>query len=378
MSRLYASLVVCWILFLLSCSGPRPLNPQALAQENACVQSLQIQDFEGAKIRCELCLEYDDSVASCMNGLGLVAYSRGDVDTAVSYFTKAIKQSKNFAQARNNLGAIYFKNSNFTGGIPYFKAALDIDPGYEDARYNLALSYLRLGQNLAAHGNNRSAAYNYALAKKQYLKLIAVNAAYANGYRDLGLIMTYQASMEKLESSRQEDLKSATNYFENCLQVDPNSETCHESYGQLLLFQKQEDAALHQFAECLAANKKNAACITGMDSAYQGSQLKSQSLKTYVDLLKQKPNDPRGHYGYCSILFDNGMDQLAIAECEKAIQLDSKTCPAYYLLGMYYKRVLNSTQALSNCQSFALCPGNTKEVEQSRQCNRVITALSGS
>ncbi|MEI6806795.1 MAG: tetratricopeptide repeat protein [Myxococcaceae bacterium] len=368
---------ICLILFSLSCSGPRPINPAALAQENACIQSLQVEDYEGAKIRCELCLEYDDSVAACMNGLGLVAYAHGDTNKAVNYFTKAIKQSKNFAQARNNLGAVYFKQSNFSGGIPYFSAALEIDPGYEDARYNLGLSYLRIGQAAVTRGNNAEARLNYTQAKKQYLKLVAVNPAYVNGYRDLGVMMTSEASMQTLEAKREEDLREATNYFQSCLQVDPTSETCHESYGQLLLFEKQFDAALQQFTGCLASNKKNTVCIAGVDRSYQGSQLKSRALKTYVDLLKKNPNDPQAHYGYCSLLFDNGMNDLAVSECQKAISLNSKICPAYYLLGMYYKKVLNSSQALSNCQSFALCPSNNKDPEQSKQCNRVITALSG-
>lgn len=364
-------------LLFLSCSKPTAINPRALAQENACIQSLQLEDYEGAKIRCELCLEYDESVAACMNGMGIVAYARGDQNKAIDWFTKAIKQSKNFAQARNNLGAIYFKQNDFQGGIPYFKAALDIDPGYEDARYNLGLSYLRIGQQAGINKDNREALRNYVLSRKELLKLIAVNPGYANGYRDLGLIKTYQASMEKDEDKRAEDLKEAGNYFQNCLQVSPGNETCHESYGQTLLYEKQYDAALQQFIECLAANKKNPICIAGTDSAYLGSQLKSQALKTYIEQLKKNPNDAQGHYGYCSVLFQNGMSDLAVSECKKALQLNDKICPAYYLLGMHYKKVLNGNEALSNCQSFALCQGQ-KDPEQSKQCNRVITALSGS
>src|SRR3989338_4886887 len=136
MCRFFALFVSCLFLITLSCASPRSLNPQALAQENACVQSLQIEDYSGAKTRCELCLEYDDSVAACMNGLGLVAYAQGNLDKAIAYFTKAIKQDKNFAQARNNLGALYFQKNDFSGGIPFFQAALSIDPGYEDPLRN--------------------------------------------------------------------------------------------------------------------------------------------------------------------------------------------------------------------------------------------------
>ncbi len=364
------------LLLVLSCGRPKPLNPRALAQENACVQSLQLEDYEGAKVRCELCLEYDDSVASCMNGMGLVAYARGDQERAIDWFTKAIKQSKNFAQARNNIGAVYFKQNNFNEAIPYFKAALDIDPGYEDARYNLGLCYLRLGQKANLAGNKLYAKENYKLADREYRKVIAVNPSYVNGYRDLGLVKTYEAALEKLEADRENDIKEATNYFENCLQVDPSSETCHESYGELLLFEKQYEAALQQFVQCLASNKKNASCVAGVDKAYQGTQLKSKALKDYVAELKKNPNDAQGHYGYCSVLFQNGMTDLAVSECQKALQLNSKICSAYYLLGAHYQKVLNGKEALANCQSYALCQG-PKDPAHAKQCNRIITALSG-
>ncbi|MBH1988684.1 MAG: tetratricopeptide repeat protein [Myxococcaceae bacterium] len=370
-------LLICAFSFVfLSCTAPRPLNPAALAQENACVQSLQIEDFQGAQIRCELCLEYDESVAACMNGLGLVAYSRGNRNKAVSYFTKAIKQSKNFAQARNNLGVLYFKEDNFSGGIPYFSAAVEIDPGYEDARYNLGLSYLRMGQANLAKGASQKALENFKDSLHQYLKLIAINPAYVNGYRDLGVIFSIRASMQTLQAKREEDLKQATNYFQSCLQLDSTHETCLESFGQLLLVEHQYEAALQQFTGCLASNSKNAVCISGIDQSYQGIQFKSQALQDYVAQLKKDPKNADAHDGYCSILFENGMNDLAVSECQAAIALNPKLCSAYYQLGMYYKKTLNSPQSLTNCQSFALCPSSTKDPEQSAQCNRVITTLS--
>ena len=370
-------LVLLILALSLSCSRPQPVNPRALEQESACIESLQVEDYEGAKVRCELCLEYDDQVAACMNGMGLVAYARGDTNKATGWFTKAIKQSKNFAQARNNLGAIYFKNKNYGDAIPYFNAALRIDPGYEDARYNLGLSYLKLGQQASVKRNNRAARDNYQRAEKQLRKAIAINPGYVNAYRDLGLANLYQGSIEKDEEKRAGYIKEAVQYFEDCLQVDPGSEVCHESYGETLLFKKQYDAALQQFIECLAGNKKNSTCLAGTNKAYQGSQMKSKALKAYVEQLKKNPNDAEGLYGYCALLFDGGMSNLAIPECQKAVKLDKKICPAYYLLGMHYQKVLNGKEALANCQAFALCPGHKNE-EKSHQCNRVITALSGS
>jgi tetratricopeptide (TPR) repeat protein len=365
------------VLLCVSCPKPTVTSPQALAQENACVQSLQISDYEGAKIRCELCLEYDESIPECVNGLGLVAFGQNDTPTAIKYFTQAIKMSETFAQARNNLGAIYFKQLDYSTALPLFQAAVEIDPGYQDARYNYALTYLRMAQKASSAGDNKTAQANYALAQDQYLKLIAVNPGYANGYRDLGLIMTYLASMETVQSAVQADLNKANEYFKQCLQINPNNETCHESYGHTLLYQNQYDMALYQFVQCLAENKNNSVCIQGLDASYQGSQIKNSALTTYVQMLKKNPDDPQGHYGYCSALFTANMNDMAVSECQEAIKLDPKQCSAYFLLGMYYKKVLNSTLALSNCRSYVLCDQNRSDDDQISQCQSVITTLAG-
>lgn len=364
-------------VFVSNCIAPVATNPQALAQENACVQSLQLGDYQGAKTRCELCLEYNEKVPECVNGLGLVAYANNDTDTAIKYFTQAIQMSSNFAQARNNLGAIYFKQSNFAEALPFFKASVNIDPGYQDARYNLALSYLRVGQKEMLTQNSKKAKSDFSLAQDQYRKLMAVNSTYANAYRDMGLIMTYLASMETDQGKLQSDLNKANDYFKQCLQVDSNNEGCRESYGHTLLYQNQFDMALYQFVQCLSIDKTNVVCIQGMADAYQGSQMKSGALSTYMQMLKANPNDAQGHLGYCIALFQNGMNDMAASECQTASQLNAKLCDAYFQLAMYYKKTLNSNNALSNCRSYILCDQSQKNTDQTAQCQRVITTLSG-
>ncbi len=365
------------VFFNTGCPSPVAVNPQALAQENACVQSLQAGDYQGAQTRCELCLEYNEKVPECVNGLGLVAYANNNTETAIKYFTQAIQMSANFAQARNNLGAIYFKQNKFEEALPFFKGAANIDPGYQDARYNFALSYLRIGQKAMVANDKKTAQAKFALAQDQYRKLMAVNSTHANSYRDMGLIMTYLASMQTEQEKLQSDLGKANDYFKQCLQVDGNNEGCRESYGHTLLYQNQFDLALYQFVQCLAVDKTNVVCIQGMEAAYQGSQMKSGALGSYMQMLKNNPNDAQGHLGYCIALFQNGMNDMAASECQKAVQLNPKLCDAYYQLGMYYKKTLNSSNALTNCRSYILCDQSQKNTDQTAQCQRVITTLSG-
>ncbi len=379
MKHIYRGIIFFAVCLALnqSCSSPKGINPLALNQENACVQSLQVGDYDAAETRCQLCLEYDENVPECINGLGLVALGRNDSDTAIKYFTQAISKSKNFAQARNNLGVVHFRKYEYEAALPFFKAAIEIDPGYLDARYNLGLTYLRVGQKLTGQQDFVNAKTNYDLALGQYQKVAALNPSFANAYRDQGLIMTYLAAAEKHPDRMHQELQEALRFFSQCLRVEPTNEGCLESDGHTLLYLNQFDQALYAFVQCLALNKKNPVCIQGMDAAYQGSQMKTGALSQYIDRIKANPQDAQGHYGYCAALFENGMNDMGVSECETAAKLDSKLCLAYYSLAMYYKKVLNSKSAFQNCQSYLLCNVGRGEPDKLAQCQRIITTLSG-
>lgn len=227
-----ASLTCLTCVLVASCMAPSAVSPQALALENQCVQSLQSGDYDGAATRCELCLEYDEYVPECINGLGLVAFAKGNNDLARAHFSKAIQISPTFGQARNNLGALHFKLGEYDDALPLFLAAIQIDPGYQDARYNTGLCYLRLGQRQAASKNFSSAKENYALAQNHYQKLVVLNPENSIGYRDLGLIATYLATLDSGESASVE-LDKAKAYFDQCLAVNKEDPVCIDGLAAL-------------------------------------------------------------------------------------------------------------------------------------------------
>lgn len=368
-----------FLVFLLMgafCSAPKPINPRALEQQKACVENLQVGDYARAKLRCELCTQYDDSVPECWNGLGLVALGQGKKQVAIDNFTRAIRESTNFAQARNNLGVVYFKEGNFEKAHTLFKASLEIDPGYNDARYNYGLVLLRMGRQAMSGGDDEQTKKYFKSATEQYQMLIELNPKYANAHRDLGLISTYKASMEKIDDRIMQNLVQAEKYFSQCLSLDPSNEACRESLGHTHLVQGSYEQALYQFVQCLAANKKNQVCIDGMDQAYAGSERKGGALAKYIELLKKDPTNANAHFGYCTkLLNQKGMGPIGAKECEKAISLDAGLCDAYHKLGMYYKKVLNSPKALSNCTQFMRCQGAEGEASKISACKRVVGAL---
>ena len=90
-------------------SGPE------IIQEQACIANYEKQDYDAAETRCELCLEYNERNAECLNGLGLIWYARGDDIRARTYYIRAARENNDFAQPRNNLGVLEFETMWFLG-----------------------------------------------------------------------------------------------------------------------------------------------------------------------------------------------------------------------------------------------------------------------
>lgn len=355
------------------CGDTAPKNEQELLQEQACVQNIQVQDYDKAETRCEICLEYNERNAQCLNGLGLVWYARGVDDKARTFFKTAIRENNDFAQARNNLGVLEFENGNFVESASLFTQAIEIDPRYLDGRYNLALSYLRLGQR--AQAESKDPTKSYSDAETQYRRIFELYPEHTPSYHDMGVILTYRAEKEKIENKRRTMIQDAEQFFVRCIDLEPGHETCHGNLAHLFLAVGRYDESLFHYVQCLAANKNNPTCAVELQQAYAGSQLKSESLQKYMNQLAENPGYAPGHYGFCIALFDKGLVEMAVTECENSLKLDENLCLAHYQLGQHYKSVLDRDQALLHCRGLISCAGEEKYGAEVEACKEIVRAL---
>jgi len=354
--------------------------PPLLAAMKACVDNLQIGDYNAAETNCEICLEYDESTPECINGMGLVWYARGNDDKARSWFKKAIRVNNDFAEARNNMGVLEFENADYAAAVPYFESAIEIDPRYQDGRYNLALSHLRLGQRAMAQIKDeesrlKKASEHFVDAEDQYRKMMELYPTHVGTYHDMGVIMSFRASLEPIENKRRELISDAETYWVRCLDLEPQNKGCHGNIAHMFLGVGRYDESLFHYVQCLAADKEDPICLSEIKLAYEGSQLKSEALTKYMTQLAENPGYGQGHYGFCKALFDKGLVDMAVTECENALKLDDTLCLAHYQLGMHYKRVLDKDLALENCRGLIRCAGETQYDAEVEECKEVVRAL---
>jgi len=356
------------------CGDTAGKNPAELVQEQACVMNLEKQDYDAAETRCEICLEFNERNPQCLNALGLIWYARADDERAKKYWIHAIREYNDFAQPRNNMGVLEFENLQYGEAARYFESAIEIDPRYFDGRYNLALSWLRLGQKSVA--DNLDPSEPYKKAEDQYRKIFELYPMAAKAYGDMGVIMSYRAEkVAKSENQRKAFIDDAEQYYVRCLDLESANKDCRANLAHLLLAIGRYDEALFHFVQCLAVDKNNPICSTELQQAYAGSAMKSEALRKYMDQLVENPGYGQGHYGFCLALFDKGLVDQAVTECENALKLDNTICLSHYQLAKHYKSVLDKDLALENCRGLIRCAGESKHQSEVTDCKAIVQAL---
>jgi len=368
------------------CGDTAPRSAAELLQERACVENQLKGDLDAAETRCELCLEFNERNAECLNALGLVWYGRGDDDRARSYYIKAIRENNDFGQARNNMGVLEFERGNFAEATKFFAGAIEIDPRFQDARYNLALANLRQGQLQLAKLSPASGSEEVALiagqaqpwfdkAETQYRRMFELFPTHAPSYGDMAVIMMARANTAATQNIQKTLLGDAEQYLVRCLEIDDTRKDCQGNIAHLFLVTGRFDESLFHAIQCLAVAKGDPICANILTEAYAGSAMKSEALQKYMDQLVANPGYAQGHYGFCLALFDKKLVDMAVTECENALKLDNGICLAHYQLAKHYKTVLDKDLAVENCRALIRCAGDGRHQSEVQDCKTIVQAL---
>jgi tetratricopeptide (TPR) repeat protein len=134
------------VLLLAACPAHGPLNPKTALHQQRGAALLAGDRLDEAEAEYLLALEYNPKNPEALNGLGLIAFRRGDLRRAAKLLHDAIAHNDELAEAHNNLGVALLGLGDLREAARSFRAALSIDPGYLNARYNLVLALRQLGE----------------------------------------------------------------------------------------------------------------------------------------------------------------------------------------------------------------------------------------
>ncbi|MEQ9425792.1 MAG: tetratricopeptide repeat protein [Cyclobacteriaceae bacterium] len=115
--------------------------------------------------------------------MGLAFEDKGDIESALESYSKAIKDKDHVADAFCNIGIIHSEKGESSKAIDAFTQCLKNDPRHYEAHYNLANLFSEIG--------------NLQLAKVHYEMSTTINPDFSNGYYNLGLVLAMNREIDE-------------------------------------------------------------------------------------------------------------------------------------------------------------------------------------
>lgn len=148
-TKLQAILLQALLISLSGCvaigrESDRGAHGEAQVLINKGVAHLRERELDLAQASFDLAWELDESPAA-LDGLGCVAFLRGDQKRAESYLLAAIKFDPKYGAARANLALLYELSGARDRALELYSEALNLEPNNVTARNNFAVALIAGG-----------------------------------------------------------------------------------------------------------------------------------------------------------------------------------------------------------------------------------------
>lgn len=221
--------------------------------------SRAVQLFQGGNLQeseavCREILACAPNYAKALNQIGVIAYSVGNHNAAISYIKGAIASSPAEAGFYNCLGVVLSKLEKHAESLTCYRQAVQLDPSLAQAFYNMANALKEMGK------------VQQAIAA--FEKSIQLKPDYAKAYNNLGVLLQ--------GIGRTPD---AIDCFKRALQTAPDLAETYKNLGNAYVAQGEISKAEECFSAALQLRPGYSCAIAGQagilekqgraDEAYQ-------------------------------------------------------------------------------------------------------------
>lgn len=283
---------------------------------------------------------------------------------AIEALQHAIAQDADLVDAHYNLGYAYVEQGTYHQAIPHLERAIAIAPHLKRAHYNLARAY-RESSNLEAATNaitetlrldpdyqraheladiikqehyNRGITYlndeRYSEAATALQNAITLDSDFATAHYNLGLAYLKMETYPRAVSS-----------LEKTIALDPNHKAAHHALALSYLGRQELGKARDAAREALkidATYQPACSLLEAIDPSYKPPEIVDPPPSE-----TEQPTDPQPdtksrqqmHYELGAAYLDSKMHAEAIAEFQKAIDIDSDFIAAHVSLGTIYLEI---------------------------------------
>jgi len=209
-------------------------------------------------------------------------------------------------EAMNALGILLRRAGNWQEAVTFFRRALTVDPKNTDAYRNLAWTYYTVGKPDLAH-------------------LVSLNAERMLGKDDPGILNNWG-----LIYLKRGQMARAVGAFKRAIQAAPDFAPARLNFGALALNYSDYGTAERELREALRIDRKLVAAELGLALALRGSRKYNEALAEYERALEIDGQNPLAHYNL-AILYQEFLDKPkeAMASFQKFMASSGEVDPRY-------------------------------------------------
>ena len=286
-------------------------------------------------------IELDPSLEKAHNDLGILYLNIAWYDKAEPSLTKAIELNPQYAEAYNNLGVLYGRQGRNDESEKHFRRAIEDDPAYSQA-------YLNLGLMLAGQEK-------YKEAEVEVRKAVELSPESVRPLTALGMVLTKMGRTEdslatlrkviELDPNSAEarlnlgialadghNVDEALEVFTEAVRMAPESAAARFNRGRMLFQLDRHTEAKTELTKAVSLDPDHAHATYFLGLTHkelENHREAAEGLRRYITLA---PADANGHYELGQAELKLGNREAAIANWEKAAEVDPNHKEALYNL----------------------------------------------
>ncbi|MBI2470451.1 MAG: tetratricopeptide repeat protein [Planctomycetes bacterium] len=300
-------------------------------------------------------------------------FGRNTVDSAISYYKKAIESDPFQAPFHSNLASLYINRGDVDPAIEELYRAYLIRPEELNHSDRLANAYLQKGD----------------LEKALYFsrKTVELNPSESGYFNNLGAILSkkgmyeeaIQAFKKAIEINPKEPIyldnlaklylslgkmDELVPYYKKLIELNPSDADCHNNLGAVYKRKKQPEDAVESFQKAITLKPDNPIYTHNLASAYvdEGDYAHAGEILQSFNKAYPGHNYINIHLLLADLYSKNADWEKVVSECERVIKIDGKSIAAYKMLAIAYynthkyelaEKMLNRALALDPNDQYA-------------------------
>lgn len=263
------------------------------------------KDFLGARAAFELTLEADPNHAEAMNSLGNTLLALNDVEGAVVWFQRSLEADPTDPKAPFNLGELAYRAHEFEAALTFYGIAHSLDETARKPAMRLAEVHLAMGNPSAVHEPLRPA----LRAAPNDVPMLILDG---QGYH------------------RAEQYAQALKPFLRARELEPDNLIVQRWVGTSCGMAGQWECAEVAYGDALALapDRADLWLERGQARAQLGPEYAGRAVADFERAAELDPESPRPRYELGVLMERAGRDSEALSAYRAALGRDATHCPS--------------------------------------------------